>query len=298
MYSKIVPFFLYCVSAVHAGSGSEIGIVDLPIQREKHTGFPKVESSSLKGAIRAAVTDTLEVSGQLQQQEKNIERVFGGTPKKDGSDGLAGAIALADARVLLFPVKSAKGVFAWITCPFVLNRFNQEMDLYNLADKKLPLAKVNTVSSKQLFVIKGKLVLEEYTYEMEEDQQTKELAQQLAQLLFAGQETNLDDRLVVLEDDDFTDFVKLSTEVNARIRIDSATGIVQEGALWYEENVPPETVFYSCLFAGNCRTTEKGELHSDQQVLAFMQNEQVFPPVFQLGGNSTLGRGIMRKIWL
>lgn len=55
MYTKVKPFLLHAISSVHPGSGSEVGLVDLPIQREKHTGFPKIESSSLKGAIRSTV---------------------------------------------------------------------------------------------------------------------------------------------------------------------------------------------------------------------------------------------------
>lgn len=48
MFTYAKPFLLHAISSVHAGSGSELGIVDLPIQREKHTGFPKIESSTLK----------------------------------------------------------------------------------------------------------------------------------------------------------------------------------------------------------------------------------------------------------
>ena len=55
MFSTVRPFILYALSAVHAGSGSEIGVVDLPIQRERSTGYPKIESSSLKGALRASL---------------------------------------------------------------------------------------------------------------------------------------------------------------------------------------------------------------------------------------------------
>ena len=41
MFTKAKPFLLYAVSSVHAGSGGEVGLVDLPIQREQHTGFRK-----------------------------------------------------------------------------------------------------------------------------------------------------------------------------------------------------------------------------------------------------------------
>ena len=54
MYKISKPVFLYCLTSLHAGSGSSLGVVDLPIQRERHTSFPKIESSSLKGAFREA----------------------------------------------------------------------------------------------------------------------------------------------------------------------------------------------------------------------------------------------------
>jgi len=41
-----------------------------------------------------------------------------------------GCIAVTDARLLLFPVKSQKGVFAWITCPRVVSRFIGELKEY------------------------------------------------------------------------------------------------------------------------------------------------------------------------
>ena len=41
MFKKAKPFFIKTLSSMHVGSGSDLGIIDLPIQREKHTGFPK-----------------------------------------------------------------------------------------------------------------------------------------------------------------------------------------------------------------------------------------------------------------
>ena len=51
------PFFIKVITPLHAGSGSDLGVVDLPIQREAHTAFPKIEGSSLKGAIRSDFAD-------------------------------------------------------------------------------------------------------------------------------------------------------------------------------------------------------------------------------------------------
>src|SRR4051812_33995854 len=114
MYTKAKPFLLHAITSVHAGSGSEIGLVDLPIQREKHTGFPKIESSSLKGAIRY----TLEHRLQSEEERKHFELVFGSSANQRGdNESQSSAIAFSDARVLLFPVKSMRGIFAWVTCP-------------------------------------------------------------------------------------------------------------------------------------------------------------------------------------
>jgi len=40
---------LRCLSPLHVGAGSSVGLVDLPVQRESQTNFPKIDASSLKG---------------------------------------------------------------------------------------------------------------------------------------------------------------------------------------------------------------------------------------------------------
>lgn len=298
MFTKVAPMLLYSVSSVHAGSGSEVGVVDLPIQRERHTGFPKIESSSLKGAIRA----TVELG---PSDREKVELAFGSAPA-GGSDqnnqsSVAGALTFSDARILLFPVKSLKGVFAYITCPYVISRFNNDLETYCPGFPLLPIPESNTVSSDLLVVgDKSQIVLEEYTYTVKVDQTTKELADRLCSAIFQTDtgKGRLAGRLVVLSDDEFADFVQLSTEVNARVRVDSKTGIVTSGALWYEENLPPETVLYAFVFAGEPRVNEPEALKSAEEVLGFVKDDEVFSPVFQLGGNNTLGRGMLRRIWL
>ncbi|MED3907249.1 type III-B CRISPR module RAMP protein Cmr4 [Geobacillus thermodenitrificans] len=297
MYSIVRPFFLHAVTSVHVGSGSEIGLVDLPIQREKHTGFPKIESSSLKGAVRYHMVQA------LPEEMKELELIFG-ADRGEESVTQASAIALSDARVLLFPVKSLRGVFAWITCPHVIERWNQEMSIHQEANGKgnpfqpLPVPAPNTVSSDRLMAINGRIVLEEYTFDVTISREAQQLAEQLAALIGEYSRLRLPERLVVLPDDDFTDFVKLSTEVNARIRISHKTGTVDNGALWYEENVPPETIFYSFLYIGHARGNGMNGLTTAKDIEHYLVENGKFPSVFQLGGNSTLGRGMMRTIWL
>jgi len=304
---------LYAVTSVHPGSGSEVGFVDLPIQREKHTRFPKIEGSSLKGAIRAAAR---EATGDSDEEKRKLELVFGGEPG-GREEPSAGAVTLTDARVLLFPVRSMRRVFVWITCPFVLERFNREAeayrDSYGVEAPALPVPEPGCVSSADMLVgpggernDKGRLVLAEYTFSgCRVDEQAKRLADQLEQWLGEDQKGRVVARLAVVSDEDFADFVQLATEVQARIRINYERGTVADGGLWYEEHVPPETVFYAYLFAFDSVKAafkdaggEKREVSmSAEEVMRYLKDPKRVPDVFQLGGNSSVGRGMLRKTW-
>ena len=70
MFKRALPFFIRVITPLHAGTGQELGVVDLPIQRERHTGFPKVEASGLKGSIREVFE---EQDKEIQIGEKKIK---------------------------------------------------------------------------------------------------------------------------------------------------------------------------------------------------------------------------------
>ena len=56
MFQKQAVVFLYAVSPVHMGAGSAVGVIDNPIQRERHTGHPCFAGSGIKGAVRHGFT--------------------------------------------------------------------------------------------------------------------------------------------------------------------------------------------------------------------------------------------------
>lgn len=287
MFTNANTILLHAITPVHVGSGSEVGHVDLPIQRERHTGYPKIESSSLKGTIRHYF------ESQDHKKEK-LEAVFGSAEEQDETQ--ASAASFSDARVLLFPVRSVKEVFVWITCPNVLERFNREMTLYDENFNPLPVPKENTVVTEQLIVSHNQLILEEYAYEVSFDDATKQLAEQLGQLVETDLANDLEKRLVVLSDEQFAHFVQLSTEINARTRLDD---VGENKGLWYEENVPAETIFYATIFCGQERVkhdSKKEKIKSAEQIESFVKDN--FPKAFQVGGNHTLARGLMKTMWI
>jgi CRISPR-associated protein Cmr4 len=301
MYKSTQPLFLFCETPLHAGSGNDLGIIDLPIQRERHTGFPKIESSGLKGSLREA----FEKKSGINQA--TIHRVFGYDDnaimdstvkaafvnKKERE--FAGALAVTDARVLLFPVKSQKGIFAWITCNRVLNRFEDEMR--NTAKVvsfpalgTLTIGSTGTASN----ILDGTTIrLEEYAFsDCTANSKISELGKWIADKLYANQtywHTKMQKDIVVLSDDDFADFVNHSTEVITRTKIDNETGTVSDTALFTEEFLPSETLMYSLvMFAPEFKS---GGM-KDEAVKAFFVDNQ--PEVLQIGGNSSLGKGIVR----
>jgi CRISPR-associated protein Cmr4 len=297
MFQLARPLFLTCETPLHAGSGDALGIVDMPIQRERHTSFPKIEASSLKGALREAFEE------KKGRSNGDIIKAFG--PESDGSDH-AGALGFTDARLLLFPVKSMKGIFAWITCPKVLLQFSEDLKLaVGLEVSAIPTVSGGSavpLGTDQLF-IGSNYILEEYTFTKgtlaTSKIKDKELATWLADNLFtAGSfwHTKAKKDILVLSDDDFKDFVNLSTEVITRIKIDNETGTVQSGALFTEEYLPAEAVLYSLVLASP-EFVKKGNTRPDKAdpIMNFftdsIKNEL---PVIQLGGNATLGKGLLR----
>lgn len=59
---------------MHVGAGSSTGTIDLPIQREKHTNFPHIEGSSLRGAIREAAWATFLKKESEKESEKESKK--------------------------------------------------------------------------------------------------------------------------------------------------------------------------------------------------------------------------------
>lgn len=313
MYKIASPFFIWVQTPLHAGSGNDLGIIDLPIQREKHTSYPKIEASGLKGSIRESFEEQKgkELDGFGKINQESIDLVFG--PENAGSDGHAGALGFSDARLLLFPVKSMKGVFVWVTCPQVLKRFERDLKIcapdgsmltrfFDIKkDNNKPYANIPdelTVSNLSEIEVKDrKIVLEEYAFSVTETRSTMEFANKLSAELGIEE---IKRKVVVLPNETFRDFVQLSTEVITRTKIDSESGTVKDGSLFTEEYLPSESILYSLalispLFVEN--EAKKGKFKAEstegeiQKIKDFFVNG--LPEVMQIGGNATLGKGIV-----
>jgi len=277
--------FIHALTGLHPGGGTALGVIDLPIQRERHTNWPTIPDSSLKGVLRHAFRRYSSQNTDIPSEEFAL---FG--PDVSSDNDHSGALSLSDARILAFPVRSLSGVFAWITCPDVLHRFTRDLsivDKESVSDIPQP-DKDQAYSVKESPLIsKGKMILEEFEFDV--SFQNNNLAHWIAPQVTNDEPTQerIKNHLVILNNDDFTHFVVNATEVIARIGLDYKTKTVRKSALFYEEYLPAETLLYSLVI---CQNSFSDYQASGTELLEALQSKLL--SYVQIGGGETVGKGI------
>lgn len=293
--------FLHAQTSLHPGAGTALGTVDLPVQRERHTQWPVVPGSALKGILRdrcrEAVRAELGADRRQANDDAELTAVFG-PGKAEESSTHAGALSVTDARILAFPVRSAKGVFAWVTCPAVLGRLARDLSLVSHESISVPQVRGDTNAlvpgdSPLVLLPDNKLVLEEFEFSTS-GPMPSDLADWIASHAIHAEDAftpaRIRSHLIVLHDDWFTHFVRNATEVVARIGLDYDTKTVKNGALFYQEFLPPETLFYALVLAHGSR--RNGDVRTSHDILKYVRERVPDGSVLQIGGDETIGKGI------
>ena len=244
---------IHAMSPLHAGTGQSVGAIDLPIARERPTGIPLIPGSSIKGALRAR-------SGKDDPLTKDV---FG--PETDKSSEHAGSVQFSDAHLLLLPVRSIRGTFAWVTSPYLIQKFVRGAREAGFKLDQLPAnpSKMEAccVLGDALKISKGgKVVFEDLDFEPEPAQEAalKDFAEALGNVLFpegSGDanewRTSLTARICLVHDDIMSLLLDTATEVNAHIRLNNETKTVEGGALWYQESLPADSVLTGLAVASD-----------------------------------------------
>jgi CRISPR-associated protein Cmr4 len=128
-YEQYRNYYL-CLDPVHVGAGGyRLGRVDNSIVREPGTGMPKVPGTSLSGAARSYAAMTCgRIDAAGQQSKVKIKDYLKcpilytfGTASDEVGQSKAGAVSIADAHILFFPVASTDGPL-WVTTLELLRR--------------------------------------------------------------------------------------------------------------------------------------------------------------------------------
>jgi CRISPR-associated protein Cmr4 len=289
--------FTHALSPLHAGTGQGVGVIDLPIAREKATGIPYLPGSSVKGTLRDLCKDPLK------------EAAFG--PETNRADEFAGAAQFADQRLLLLPTRSLSGTFAWITSPYLLRRFLRDAQD---ADSSHAAIIAPTVPDKKCLVVKAdvgaqvgtklkvkvgtvdKVVLEDLDLELTEDQLASQWAAKIGNDIFddPAWRKMFAERFCIVSDDVLSFLLDTATEITARIKLREDAKSVQRGGLWYEEALPTETILYGLVLATPTGYHSNNRL-DEAKIFDVVANS--IEPVVQLGGKATVGRGLCRLIF-
>ncbi|PDW04676.1 type III-B CRISPR module RAMP protein Cmr4 [Candidatus Viridilinea mediisalina] len=289
--------FVHALSPLHAGTGQGVGVIDLPIAREKATGLPYLPGSSLKGTLR----DTSGIADEQRQLMFGLETT--------GSEDHASSVRFSDQRLLLMPVRSLAGTFAWVTSPYVLRRFARDARDAGVADVPTEAPEPTTQpkseqaivcdESSQLVVSGTDLVvLEDLDLAVKPSPEASIWAEWLAPKLFpdtlpdaAYWQGALKARLCIVRDDILDFLLNTATEVVARVRLEDERKTVIKGGLWYEEALPTETILAGLVVAAPV-TNKHNQRLTAETISANL--ERLTQHALQFGGKASVGRGLCR----
>lgn len=320
MFEKALIMYIYAETPIHAGSGATLGVVDLPIQRERHTGFPIIQGSSLKGVLRNSLKGVKDnaLSNKckicpIKENDivKEACRICGDI---FGTEEGIGGVSITDAKILAFPVRTLKGVFGWITCPLVLSRYKRDLSLVKGGNINWNIPNLNSeeaIISKDSNLKEDNYVyIEELQLKCVENEIVSTIAKEISEALpddniYKEIKEKLKKDLVIVSNDVFRDLINLTTEIVTRIRIDPLKGIVKEGALWTEEYLPTDTILYSLILIPSARTLNLDDLNEKlRNEIENLKNyaEKIVKlfkilydgRILQIGGDETIGKGFVR----
>ncbi len=323
-------YSIKALTPLHVGVGTGLGHIDLPIQREVHTKFPMIPGSAVKGALRehklreivrkmedfpdnlkGKIMEILdeclascgdkdrcsEIEVKYNDKRINLKELTQEIVDYFGCQNQAGRLAFSDLRILLFPVKSLNGIFAYVTSPQVLERLAEDLGVYNWVKCNIEKSELENLKDEKCLVFKNSLnridgsnnrkivVLEEFSFDVEDihDKISCVMEDLFYRLGLKNDYELIKRRIVIVSDNAFNDFVQNYTEVQTHVKIDPSTGTVQTGALWTEEYLPAETYMYGIIF-------ETRNANNSQNDLL----DNILPDYLHLGGDITTGKGFVK----
>ncbi len=284
--------FVHALSPLHIGSGASLNDLDLPVWRDRRTGWPRIAGTSLKGALRAST----RASSQPWWQA-----AFG----SDGAESAVADLSVGDGALLSLPVRAAQGWWVWLVCPESLGRFFRDAERAGVSCTDAGVSPMRGPGDDEAWVAAGVAgvgprrdvcVFEESAFRRVECPQVSKLATWLA-ARFTGHEATrrlFEAGLAMVSDTAFTHFAHAATVSVTRNALDYETKTVKPHLLFREEFVLPETVFVSpvtCSARGRRRAST-----ALADFKGFLRRTEEHGPrelrTLQLGGGESTGYGL------
>ena len=294
-------FTIRAMSPIHCGIGQGLNDIDLPTARNIISGHPVIPGSSIKGVLKDEFSQRIGIVPDENRREEYIKTLFGGT----GADDFASAISVGDANLLALPVRSYFGTFAYIVSPYTLKLLKNQMERIdeNVEMPSVPaIGRDNDGRNYRVMItsnsllespdVQGRVLLEELDLMIADDREIADAwSECLANMLFKdteGQEI-FKQRFAIVDDNVLNFLCETALPVDARIAIDDTRGTVKQGALWYEETVPMESLFIGVV--GVDRSYNKAINSNAEELAKILTGPGTI--YCQLGGKSTTGKGFV-----
>ena len=100
--------------------------------------------------------------------------------------------------------------------------------------------------------------------------------------------------LAVLSDEDFQFLSETGTEVFTRVRMKTDMKVVDGGALWSEEAIPPESLLQAFVAAKNTEASCGAQILAEAVAAINAATRRRIT----IGGTESIGRGRMYLTWL
>ena len=299
MKSSTDLIFFHTITPLHVGCGQDVGVVDLPVIRERTTGYPYIPGSGIRGSLR----DRFEGDGD-KARLAITDLYFGPSAdaESDTEERYASCLSVFDAKLLLFPVRSDQGPYLWLTCPFALSRFARDMNAFRpgldgaFSPPGTPEPGGDELVGPQS--LGNRVHLEEFAYSRAGGTAGAQeaLARWAAELGTKIDVPEIAARTVLVSNKSFAYFVRHATILTQHNQLTSAK-TVKGGALFSVEAVPPEALFYGFLRAVPPRDEKQKKEETPEQVLAAVWNGLGGnAPHLTLGGHESTGLGITRLV--
>lgn len=319
-------FHLHTLSALHCGTGQSVGVVDLPIARARATQLPIVPGSSLRGVLRQEIGSRergLETALFGPRTIKDSSSSFAGALTVGDAHllvmpvrALAGVVSyvtspfilrryardLAAAGLKAPDIPVPVGVQqALITTNSVNLAGNPSGNPADNAAGRLPSNRAdnthtNTSSSSSNSSSTNTLVLEDLDLKAQRSVSTDDWAKTIAALVHPGDaaaQADFIERFAILSDDILSYLSETATELRTRISIDQDTGTVKQGALWFEEHLPAESVLWG-VYALSDSNEPSQRRDAAELATALAHSFPLQSALLQLGGQAGVGRGLVR----
>lgn len=255
---------------IHYGAETGGGAIDLPVAREAATRYPVIAGSAFKGGLKDLFDENNPYTGSIEA---------------------AGRLIFSDIRLLLLPVRSLSGSYAWVTCPLLLERLQRDASRAGYGSSfDFTVAQVNPGSYYTANeALPAQLQLEERQFDKAKlpanDPQLRKLIVALRSLIaHPSTQARIEAQLVVLSNNDFAWFAEFALPVNAHNSLDANNKTSLN--LWYEETLPPDTLMYSLILPRPTLLTAEQD-----QAMTHVSGLLQAKPHLQIGAGETTGLG-------